>query len=195
MKNIMRLIAQPWIWLALSVLMLCAFLTERGRVSSLEKEKETLSVDLAHAELGRTLTTDIIRDSGPASTAPVVQVKARTYKEQLADKALLRDLGLRAAQVETQQVSGTVVHDTVRLQPDGSSWAYHDRWAQFRLRMEPQDTTLAYSVRDSVTTVVYREYRHRFLWWRWGTKGYRVRIVNFNPHATLLYEQYVRVEK
>ncbi len=195
MKNIMRLIAQPWIWIVICALLLCAFLTERGRVSSLEKEKETLSVDLAHAEIGRTLTTDIIRDSVPASTAPVVQVKAETYKESLADKALLRDLGIKVAQVETQQVSGTVVHDTVRLQPDGSSWAYRDRWAQFRLRMEPQDTTLAYSVRDSVTTVVYREYRHRFLWWRWGTKGYRVRIVNFNPHATLLYEQYVRVEK
>lgn len=195
MKTILRLIAQPWIWILLCVLLMSAFLTEKGRVSSLEREKEALSVDLAHAEIGRTLTTDTIRDTVRVSTAPVVQVKAETYKKSLADKALLRDLGLRAAQVETQQLSGTVVHDTVRLQPDGSSWTYRDRWTEFSLRMAPSDTTLAYSVRDSVTTLVYREYRHRFLWWRWGTKGYRVKIVNFNPHATLLYEQYVRVEK
>ena len=54
--------------------------------------------------------------------------------------------------------------------------------------------TLVYTVSDSVLTLVYREYKHKFLWWRWGTKGYKVKVVNFNPHATIRYNQYIKVE-
>lgn len=115
----------------------------------------------------------------------------------MADKELLKDLGLKPPQVEEQQTTVTVIHDTVtmRLAPDSASFVYSDYWADFRLIVSPSDTTLAYSVRDSVSTIVHRDYKHRFLWWRWGTKGYRVKVINYNPHARLLYEQYVRVRK
>ena len=39
--------------------------------------------------------------------------------------------------------------------------------------------------------LVYREYKHHFLWWKWGTKGYRLKIVNFNPHARVTYNRYI----
>ncbi|WP_407934619.1 DUF6549 family protein [Hallella sp.] len=41
--------------------------------------------------------------------------------------------------------------------------------------------------------VLLKEYKHRFLWWKWSTKGYKVKIINFNPHARVLYNQYVRI--
>lgn len=37
--------------------------------------------------------------------------------------------------------------------------------------------------------------KHKFLWWRWGTKGYQVQIVNFNPHPRINYSRYVEVVK
>ena len=54
---------------------------------------------------------------------------------------------------------------------------------------------LEYSVRDSVTTIISRDYKHRFLWWRWGTKGYSVYIVNHNPRGKVYYNKYIRVKK
>ena len=37
--------------------------------------------------------------------------------------------------------------------------------------------------------------KHKFLWWRWGTKGYQVQIVNFNPHPRINYSRYVEIVK
>ena len=37
--------------------------------------------------------------------------------------------------------------------------------------------------------------KHKFLWWRWGTKGYQVQIVNFNRHPRINYSRYVEVVK
>lgn len=53
---------------------------------------------------------------------------------------------------------------------------------------------LTYSVRDSTQIIVAHVYKHSFLWWRWGVKGYKVEVVNFNPHATVLYNSYVKAK-
>ena len=56
--------------------------------------------------------------------------------------------------------------------------------------------------RDLLTFICYLAfkiapcmYRHHFLWWRWGVKGYKVKVVNFNPHSTIRYNTYVKPEK
>lgn len=169
----------------------------RERLKVLMEENERISVELANAMAGNVLVRDTIRDSVQVVSAPVVVVGSKSYKKEVADKELMKDLGLKPPQVEEQQTTVTVIHDTVtmRLAPDSASFVYSDYWADFRLTVSPSDTTLAYSVRDSVSTIVHRDYKHRFLWWRWGTKGYRVKVINYNPHARLLYEQYVRVRK
>ena len=167
----------------------------RSKLHAMKADKERLSIELAHAMVANPLVSDTIRDTVRVATSPVVTVERRTFKNDLADKTLLNDLDLRAQQVEGWQKTGTAVADTIRMKQttDSLSFAYVDRWATFYLSMKPPDTTLAYSVRDSVTTIVYREYKHRFLWWRWGTKGYKVKIINFNPHARVLYNQHVRI--
>lgn len=169
----------------------------RSKLHVMKADKERLSVELAHAMVANPLVSDTIRDTVRVATSPVVTVERGTFKNNLADKALLNDLDLRAQQVERWQKTGTAVADTVRMKQttDSLSFAYVDRWANFYLSMKPPDTTLVYSIRDSVTTVVYREYKHRFLWWKWGTKGYKVKIINFNPHARVLYNQYVRIRE
>ena len=72
-------------------------------------------------------------------------------------------------------------------------FSYDDRWSH--LEFSPSDSTFYYNIRDSLATVVYHEYKHRFLWWRWGVKGYKVKVVNFNPHSTIIYNTYVRPQK
>lgn len=160
-----------------------------------KQKVETLRTQLAHAQIAPVIQRDTIRDTIQVATSTVIPVERNTYKTELADKQLIKELRLKLGQIEAQQLSGTATHDTVRLKAKANSrYEYADRWARFTLRMKPPDTTLVYTVSDSVLTMVYREYKHKFLWWRWGTKGYKVKVVNFNPHATIRYNQYIKVE-
>jgi hypothetical protein len=42
---------------------------------------------------------------------------------------------------------------------------------------------------------VEKEYKRRFLWWKWGTKGYRVKAVSFCPYTTIRYNTYIKKKR
>lgn len=191
MPNYRRLL--PWL-LTVAIAIVSLVLTKLDDHHR-KQEVEELKAQLAHAQIEPLIQCDTIRDTFTVATSAAIPVERRTYKNELADKQLIKELRLKLGQIEAQQLSGTDIHDTVRLEAKTNSrYEYADRWARFTLNMKPPDTTLVYTVSDSVTTLVYREYKHKFLWWRWGTKGYKVKVVNFNPHATIRYNQYIKVE-
>lgn len=164
---------------------------EESKSNKYKKENERLKVELAHAAIdGGIIRTDTIRDSIPVYTSQTVTVDKPAFKE-LADIPLLKEIDVKPAQAEEYETRVTEIHDTVYMtvHPPDSVLEYKDNWASFRLSL--RDSSLVYSVRDSVKAVVYREYKHRFLWWKWGTKGYKVKLINFNPHSTIQYEQFV----
>lgn len=141
------------------------------------------------------IITDTIRDTVTVATAAAASVSRHDYKTDVADLALLDDIDITPSAVTSQLATAQTVSDSVLLRPhkpDSTVFSYSDHWATFRLSL--RDTTLRYAVRDSIVTIVSRDFRHRFLWWRWGVKGYRVKLVNFNPHASVRYLQYVKVE-
>lgn len=172
----------------------CFYIHHRSEVARLKDQANRLSVELAHAHIP--LQRDTIRDSIEVVTQTVVEVVPKKLKEALAqDEQLISDLQLRIRQLEALQTTTIETSDTVPAtfeQPDNLFY-YNDQWADLRLNLN--DSTFYYNIRDSLSTLVYREYRHRFLWWRWGTKGYKVKIVNFNPHAHVVYNRYVKAEK
>lgn len=168
-------------------------LHQRGKMTELKEEKERMSVQLAHARIP--LQRDTIRDSFPVVTQTVVEVVPKRMKEALAEQEqTIKDLKLKMKQLEAAQTTTIETSDTVQAeyQPRDSCYYYSDQWVDLSLRLN--DTTFYYNIRDSLATYVYREYKHRFLWWRWGTKGYKVKVVNFNPHATVIYNAYVKAE-
>ena len=166
----------------------------RNRARQLESERNRLSVELAHAWIP--LQRDTIRDSIEVVTQTVVEVIPRKLKDALAaDQQLIKELQLKVKQLEAVQTTTIVTSDSVPAHHDPTDcmYYYNDQWTD--LSFNVKDTTFYYNIRDSLSTVVYREYRHRFLWWRWGTKGYRVKIVNFNPHARVTYNKYIKAGK
>lgn len=167
---------------------------EHGRVKLLATEKNRLSVELAHARIP--LQPLVIRDSIPVVTQTVVEVPRRDLVDALAaERQLVKDLSLKLRQLEALQTTTLKTADTVaaQYQPHDSAYYYSDQWAEIALNL--RDTTFYYNIRDSLATLVYRDYRHRFLWWRWGTRGYRLKIVNFNPHARVTYNRYIKAGK
>lgn len=182
--------------LAASVTALIALFTAVGKaakVATLEADVNRLSVELSHADIP--LQRDTIHDSIEVVTQVVVEVVQKKLKEALeADKELIKDLNLKVRQLEAMQTTVTETKDTARADSlNDLVFSYSDRWSDLKFSLK--DSTFYYNIRDSLSTLVYREYRHHFLWWRWGVKGYRLKIVNFNPHTKVTYNRYIKVGK
>lgn len=185
-----------WPWIANIVLVVAIGVFVGNLLNScngkMKKENERLREELARQQQYVPLKRDTIRDTVEVVTQKAVEVEK--VKEVLSDddKRLIKDLGMKVKELESMQKVGMMTHDTVYLERKDSTsdspLYYKDAWAEF----EFQNKRLKYSVKDSLAIAVRKEYKHRFLWWRWGTKGYEVKAVNFNPHSTIRYNTYVK---
>lgn len=170
-------------------LFVVAMLTSCDR--ALRKENERLREELARQQQYVPLERDTIHDSIEVVTQKVIEVEK--IKEVLSkeDKQLIKDLGMKVRELESLQKTGIETRDTVILiekdSTDNSPLVYHDAWTD----IEYLDRKLTYAMRDSLAIALKREYKHRFLFLRWGTKGYDVKVVNFNPHSSVRYNTFV----
>lgn len=157
----------------------------------LKKENELLRRELALAQKYVPLQRDTIRDTVEVVTQKVVEVEKVKSALTKEERELLKDLGLKVRELESLQQTGIVTKDTVWLvekdSTDGSPLVYHDAWTDIEYR----DKRLAYAMRDSLAIALKREYKHRFLFIKWGTKGYEVKVANFNPHSSVRYNTFV----
>lgn len=171
-------------------LFVVAMLTSCDR--ALRKENERLREELAKQQQYVPLERDTIHDSIEVVTQKVIEVEK--IKEVLSkeDKQLIKDLGMKVKELESLQKTGIETRDTVILiekdSTDNSPLVYHDAWTD----IEYLDRKLTYAMRDSLAIALKREYKHRFLFIKWGTKGYDVKIVNFNPHSSVKYNTFVK---
>lgn len=161
------------------------------REAELQKEIRSLELRLANAD--EKVDTFIIRDSIPVAQVKVVEVDKTDYKKALADKKLINDLRLRVSEVESENRMLLSTRDTVVLHHiTDTIVAYSDKWNSFSY--DTSSGVLDWEIRDSLVTYVTSEWRHHFLWWRWGRKGYSVSIVNFNPKSRIEYSKYIKIK-
>lgn len=159
-----------------------------------KKANEALKMQLHQLQLKYSpMQRDTIRDSIKLVTQQVMVMDKGEYKLLAADRKLLEELNLKLRQVVSDQRVSMVTSDTVKTKRLNSVYSYSDAWLS--LRLDTADSILTYRARDSLQCIVAREYKHKFLWWRWGTKGYNVKVLNFNPHSTILYNSYIQVSK
>lgn len=159
-----------------------------------KKANEALKMQLHQLQLKYSpMQRDTIRDSVKLVTQQVMVMDRGEYKLLAADRKLLEELNLKLRQVVSDQRVSMVTSDTVKTKRLNSVYSYSDAWLS--LRLDTADSILTYRARDSLQCIVAREYKHKFLWWRWGTKGYNVKVLNFNPHSTILYNSYIQVNK
>lgn len=148
------------------------------------------------------LTYDIqygkLDDSLSVAKNTAIQAKCNELEQlHLADAKLIKELKVKLKDVKTIHTASSYTADTVRIEsvPNtaDSVFSYQDKWLSLHIDIPAR--LCQYSSRDSLTTIVSRTYKHKFLWWRWGIKGYQVQIVNFNPHSRINYSRYVEVVK
>lgn len=159
-----------------------------------KKANEALKMQLHQLQLKYSpMQRDTIRDSIKLVTQQVMVMDKGEYKLLAADRKLLKDLQMKISQVVSDQRVSMVTSDTVKTNRLNSVFSYNDAWLS--LRLDTVDSILTYRARDSLQCIVARQFKHKFLWWKWGTKGYNVKVLNFNPHSTILYNSYIQVSK
>lgn len=180
--------------LAVLALGCASYFLENQKEKPLRDQIRNLQVQLANARME--LKHDTIRDSIPVVSQQVITISKSDYKKEIADRELIKDLNLQLKQIREENRMLLATVGTVPLKPaendSDSIFVYHDAWTDFEVNMKTRN--LQYEVRDSLVTFVTAIHKHKFLWWKWGVKGYNVKHVNFNPRSQIRYSQSVIVE-
>lgn len=46
---------------------------------------------------------------------------------------------------------------------------------------------------DTIKQVISAQYRHKFLWWKWGLEGFSQDVWSTNPHSRIHFEEFVKL--
>ena len=68
-----------------------------------KQKVEALRTQLAHAQTEPLIQHDTIRDTVPVATSTAIPMERSTYKNELADKQLIKELRLKLGQIEAQR--------------------------------------------------------------------------------------------
>lgn len=160
----------------------------------LKRENERLREELARQQQYVPLQMDTIHDSVKVVTQKVVEVEK--IKEVLSkeDRQLIKDLGMKVKELESLQKIGMETRNTVFLQAKDSAandtLFYKDAWTD--LEYYQRERKLSLRTRDSIAIAMDGIVRKKFLFFRWGVKGYRLKVVNFNPNSTIRSNTFVK---
>ena len=187
-------------WIIVGLLVYSLFGCDRALKKEIEQLREELTKNQQYVPLKR----DTIRDSVVMVTQKIVEVEK--IKEVLSDedKALLKDMGAKISAIESYQKIGTSTMAEVTLQPDtnaanerlppaDSLLTFKDAWMDLKYNNVSKNLSIRFQ--DSLSIAVEKEFKKKFLWWKWGTKGYQVKAVSLCPYTTIRYNTYVKVKR
>lgn len=181
---------------AMFIVTMAAFIRSAYQNSKLRSELNRQTENIG------SLTYDIqygkLDDSLSVAKNTALQAKCNELKQlHLADSRMIKKLKVKLKDVKSIHTASSSTKDTVKIEPvpdtADSVFLYQDKWLSLHIDIPAR--LCQYTSKDSLITIVSRTYKHKFLWWRWGTKGYQVQIVNFNPHSRINYSRYVEVVK
>ena len=183
------------IFVMMTITIVVFIISIKGYQSEIDSLKQQLVKAQQHVPLDKD-TVYMPGDTVEVATSPVIMAKMKELKKQhLIDEQLIKELKLQLKQLDGIQSTSIETKDTARAAYDHNFkvFSYSDRWSDLKFWLH--DSTFYYNIRDSLEIVVFHEYKHRFLWWKWGVKGYKVKVANFNPHSTTRYNTYIKPEK
>lgn len=156
--------------------------------SQLKDEKEM------HLQNLTDLTSEVrrLKYSDSVSAAQVSALTLRANDAERLCSKLRQDIkimGIRMKDVANATEVITVNSDTVFIPLVDSirvghrlCYAYTDDWVNFDVCLLPDTLALAYTIRDTVETIVHIHYKKRFLWWHWKPQ-YMTTVVSHCPSS------------
>ena len=142
-----------------------------------------------------TALTSEVRRLKYSDSVSATQVSALTLRANDAERLCsqlrqdLKIMGIRMKDIANATEVITVNSDTVFIPLVDSvrvghrlCYDYTDDWVNFNVSLLPDTLELAYTIRDTVETIVHVQYQKRFLWWRWKPQ-YKTTVVSRCPSS------------
>lgn len=105
-----------------------------------------------------------------------------------ADFKLIKELKLRPKDVETITKVKVVTRDSIIFQLKDSCINYESEWTKVSGCI---GDTLSIETSDSIAFIAHKEYKHKFLFFRWGLERAKVKIINFNPRSSIKSPEWI----
>lgn len=191
-------------WKIILIVLLAGALFITIRTASKNKSKyqrernnvEALMTELEHEKTKR---------GEDVTTIQELQLTVSEFKKLRAeDVKLIEELKIKPPQIK--EVVKTVVEtkivyrdSLVQVSPGKYEWNKDTKWwtvnQQIDFNESPPINNFKMTTRDSLTHVLYKVPKCKFLGIRFGTKGYEIKVINHNPDGTILYNSWINVSK
>lgn len=151
------------------------------------KEKERFEAN--QTTLMTSLNNFKFRDSLNAVENGRLKLNLSELKElREADFKLIKELKLRPKDVETITKVKVVTRDSIIFQLKDSCINYESEWTKINGCI---GDTLSIETSDSIAFIAHKEYKHKFLFFRWGLERAKVKIINFNPRSNIKSPEWI----
>lgn len=147
------------------------------------------------------------REGESAATVELLELRIDEFREQRArDADYIRSLDIRLRRAESYAKSATesrytatlplrdtvilrdTIRDTVRIFKHGDTWS--------NMTGSISNDTIRYDLHtiDTLRQVIHRV-PHKIWFIKYGTKAIRQEITSSNPHTTLVYTEYIEIDR
>ena len=164
---------------------LLAAVTRLYNITLIEKER----FEANQTTLMTSLNNFKFRDSLNAVENGRLKLSISELKElREADFKLIKELKLRPKDVETITKVKVVTRDSIIFQLKDSCINYESEWTKVSGCI---GDTLSIETSDSIAFIAHKEYKHKFLFFRWGLQRAKVKIINFNPRSSIKSPEWI----
>lgn len=130
----------------------------------------------------------------------VDEYKDRCKKDEETIKSL--NLKLKNVKEDIKTVIETKIEyrdSLVKIYPDNYLLSRKDEWVEINQKIDfsknPPIVDMELLVTDSISHILYRVPKWKFLWWQFGTKCYEIYVVNHSPYSTIKYSRWINLSK
>ena len=121
------------------------------------------------------------------------------YKQfRQSDLQTINELNLKIKNVQSITNIGTSTTSTVSTKiiyvDSTKCLQFQDQFTTISGCFKGDSINLFVENRDSLTTVVSKVPKHRFLWWNWGVKAIQLDIRSQNPNTKFSYLKYIKLK-
>lgn len=201
-KLVLEFLKKQWKWVVIVLLVIALVITIRVSSSNAEKyRREKWNTDTLTEQLDSSRT----KNGEYVLTISELQYTVQDFKRRAEEDAeLIRELKLRVNEVKevikTVTETKIVYRDTlVMISPDVFKFAHDTKWwsvdETINFGIKPPQVDFNMTTRDSISHILYRFPKCKFLGIHWGTKGYEIKVINHNPNSVVSYSRWISVSK
>lgn len=127
-------------------------------------------------------------------------------KYRMEDAQTITDLQLKLKQVsavakqelEINVPISTPIKDSIVVANDTlntiQTISYNNQYVSFNGNIQHDSLTAQFHVPVTISQILYKIPKHKFLWWSWGCKAVNQVITTNNPYVQLNYSEYIEIK-